>query len=257
MKRIILSVLFLTLFLSLEPLCAMSGKMSMHLLNIEWTLETTQGIQNFNNLVLSKESGTHNDNRTINYAGITFHSKINGFARSNLNLNIGMAQLPQFFWNTSAYDFDRTFNFNDVHCLEFDYQFLLPYLWDFYLDLQPFVGYSYIDYTYNDINGVGSRNQFNTVVFGVQNLKQWKKWLSTSLFMSYSPFLYSNYDDDFLRYLNYGGEVYFDTYYLTIRLLISFRKSFKKNRYYFDPERYEENTMFDLTEIGLVFIMRF
>jgi len=256
-KGIIKTFLILFIFISLHPLCALKGKAVDTLLNIEWTFETTQGIQNFNNLVLSKESGSQNDNRTIHYAGITFHSSLNSMALSNININIGMAQLPQFFWRSSAHEFDRIFDFNDVHCLEFDYQFLLPYLWDFYLDIQPFVGYSYIDYTYNDINNAGSRNQFNTFVVGAHNTIQWKKWLSTSMFCSYSPLLYSNYEHEFLRYLNYGGEIFFDTYYLTLRLLVSFRKSFKKNRYYFSASKYNENTAFDMTEIGMVFIMRF
>lgn len=256
-KKRFLSLLFFMLVVSLEPLSALKGSIRDALFNIEWIFETTQGIQNFNNLVLSKEAGSHNDNRTIHFAGITFQSSLNSIALSRINLNIGLAQLPQFFWNSSAWDFDHTFNFDDIHCLEFDSQFLLPYFWDFYLDFQPFVGYSYIDYTYNDINGDSSRNQYNTVVVGIHNQIQWKRWFSTSLFVSYSPLLYSNYDDVFMRYLNYGWEFYFDTYYLTIRLITSFKKSFKKNRYYFNPDRHYDNLALDMTEVGMVFIMRF
>ena len=250
-------VLPLLVFLVLSsPISALELKAYDPLTQLEWTFETTRGFQNLRNIVMSKEGGTQTStSEALMFAGILFHSDLQSYmhTRSFLKcaLNLGFRELPHLFWSESAYELEKE-EFNElVRSMEFDAQFLLPFLITHWITLHPFVGYSFIDYTYEDDGRPVSQNRFNTLVIGMHYEVRLFRWLKTNIFVSYSPLLFANYENDFLRYLYYGGELISDTHPLAFTFLVSFRKAFRRNRYYFDYERYNDNIAFNFVEIGM------
>ena len=250
----------LALLFPLHPLAALEIKSFDPLSGLEWTFETTQGFQNITNIVMSKESGTQSSSsEALMFAGILFHSDLQNYVRTRsfvkCALNLGFSDKPQFFWSDSAYELEDADFSKTVRSMEFDAQFLLPFALTYWIILRPFIGYSFIDYTYEEEGLENAQNRFNTFVVGAHYEVQLFRWLKTNLFVSYSPLLYANYTGDFLRYLYYGGELISNTHPLAFTFFVSFRKAFRKNRYYFDYERYNSNTAFNFTEIGMSFHM--
>ena len=132
--------------------------------------------------------------------------------------------------------------------------FLLPLTFFPQFELRPFVGYSFIDYTYNFEGLEVNKNRFNTFVVGLQHSTRiFFRWLQANTFVSYSPLLFSNYADEFLRYLYYGSELLITSHPVGFTFFISLRKGFYKNRYYFNADKYTANTLFDMSELGMSF----
>ncbi|MCR5725351.1 MAG: hypothetical protein K6G80_09730 [Treponema sp.] len=228
-------------------------------IGLEWTFETTEGFQNIVNFVLSKESGTQTPTtEALSFAGILFHSNLQTYTNTRSYIkcafNLGFTQKPHFFWSESA-DVWLNDDFSDsVRSIEFDAQFLLPLTFTDRIELRPFVGYSFIDYTYEYDGFDSTLNRFNTFVVGAQySTRLYFRWLQMHSFISYSPVLYANYENEFLRYLYYGGEIITTTHPVGFTFFLSFRKAFRKNRYYFDIEKYNENTVFDMFDLGMSF----
>ncbi len=226
---------------------------------LEWTFETTEGFQNLTNIVMSKESGSQSSTtEALTFAGILFHSNLQSYTttRSYVKcaLNLGFTSKPQFFWSDSA-DIWLDEDFNDsIRCIEFDAQFLLPLSFFPQFELRPFIGYSFIDYTYNFEGIDDNTNRFNTVLVGIQHsTRVYFRWLSMHTFVSYSPILYANYSKEILRYLYYGGELIITSHPVGFTFFTSFRKAFYKNRYYFNADKYTANTLFDMSELGMSF----
>lgn len=252
------AVIFLIMLFSMQTY-AREIKAVDPLSGLEWTFETTEGFQNIVNFVMSKESGMQTPvSEALSFAGILFHSNLQSYTNTRsyakCALNLGFTDKPQFFWSdTKNLWLDDDFN-SSVRCIEFDAQFLLPITFFERFELRPFVGYSFIDYTYQ-YDGIDSdTNRFNTFVVGAQHSTRiFFRWLQVQTFVSYSPFLFSNYTNEFLRYLYYGGELIITSHPVGFTFFMSLRKAFYKNRYYFDADRYNDNTAFDMSEIGMSF----
>lgn len=237
----------------LAPASALTLKWKSPVSDVEWFLETTLGFQNTSDFLFSKEGGTKSDTRSLSFAGVLFHSKAYGVNFSKIALNIGLKKIPFHFWTDSVYRLEDTYFSEDVHCLEVDAQFKMPLEFSYWYYIHPFIGYSFIDYTYDDIVQGGSQNRFNTFVVGLQTNIRFGKRINTNYFISYSPFLYSNYEKIFYRYLYYGGELIIDSHPVAFTFCISIRKAFKKNRDYFNILHYGDSTMFDMLDLGMSF----
>ena len=226
---------------------------------LEWTFETTEGFQNITNIVMSKESGTQTPtSEALAFAGILFHSNLQTYTQTRSYIkcafNLGFTDKPHFFWSDSAAMWrDDDFN-NSVRCIEFDAQFLLPLTFTYWIELRPFIGYSFIDYTYQYEGVAETKNRYNTILVGLQHSSRlFFRWLQAHTFISYSPLLYANYANEFLRYLYYGGELIISSHPVGFTFFVSLRKAFRKNRYYFNAEKYYDNTLFDVSEMGMSF----
>lgn len=253
-------VFLLSAFFLLQPerVQALEIKAFDPLTGLEWTFETTQGFQNMTNIVMSKEGGTQTaSSEALSFVGILFHSDLQSYMLSRTfikcALNLGFLNKPHFFWSDSAYALENESFSKMVRSMEFDAQFILPFTITRLGKIHPFVGYTFIDYTYEEMGLDNAMNRFNTFVIGLHQESQLFRWLKTNAFVSYSPLLYANFEDVFLRYLYYGGELISNTHPLAFTFFVAFRKAFKKNRYYFDSNRYTSNTAFDFTEIGMSF----
>ena len=241
MTRCLLRIFFLSIFL----LFASHGAFSFELKpitvtdDITWTLETTSGWQNITNVLVSKEDGGSTQvQKGLNFKGILFHSFWRGIQTLKSQLNLGFNQKTNFLWTENPNFFYDEYKLNEnLECIEFDIQGMLPYRLLYNLTLSPYVGYSFIDYSYEDKNlDVSSDDvMYNSMVVGLSLQHQINKQFSQIFFFSYSPIVFENYSKSKFQFINYGFEVITDTHPVSLTLFIVTKKAFlQKGRLIFE-----------------------
>ncbi len=217
---------------------------------IEWTFETTRGIQN----IFAKEGVSDKPNsQVVGFKGLLFHSYYDKQLFTKAQLNMGFSKIPNFFWTDSMNSVETSNEslLNDIlQCIEFDSQFLLPTPQiiesrEIYL----FTGYSFVNYRFKIKNSIDSL-KVNTLTVGFQYNHYISRTFSQNFYFSYSPFGVATLDfNDIIRCLNFGGEVIANFNKIGFTLFVAFRKGLDKGSYIFDESTYR----FNATEIGLSF----
>ena len=219
----------------------------------EWTFETTLGFQNITQMLMSQESGSNSQSYTaLNFSGILFHSYYKKRLTGKAQLNLGFTEIPRFFWSDQP-DFEHDDSLNEkLKCVEFDYQFYLPFISMYSFSILPFAGYSFVNYSYEPSFGQSYVNSFSyySLSAGIQYFNRFSRAFSQTYFFSYSPmFLIQGLEvENAIHYFNYGAEFTVDTHPLAVTLFIIYRKAIKQSNIaeIFDETKYSFNT----TEIG-------
>ena len=257
MKRSICFTFFV-IFLSFLPFPVVSLELKPITVtdDITWKLETTSGWQNITNLLVSKEDGGSSQiQKGLTFKGILFHSFWRNIQTLKSQLNLGFESKQNFLW-TDKPDFHHTENrLNEsLECIEFDIQTLFPYRFFYSLSFSPYVGYSFIDYSYEDnfVSSNGNSVMYNSMVVGMSLEYRMSKVFSESFFFSYSPIVFENYTKSKMQFINYGFEVITDTHPISLTFFVVNKKAFlQKGRLIFEGTYFK----FTTSELGFSFHM--
>lgn len=197
---------------------------------IRWSLETTAGWQNITNMRMAKEDGGSTQvKQALDFKGILFHSFWKGIQTLKSQLNLGFDQRTRFLW-TDEPDFNHEEEHLNEHlrCTEFDIQGMLPFRATYYLTISPYVGYSFIEHSYDDnFSGIEQTTMvYNSMVVGVSAQHRFSKNIAYSYFFSYSPIVFENYTKSKTQFINYGAEIKTNTHPLSITLFLTAKRAF-------------------------------
>ncbi len=244
----ILRTLFFSIFLlfsfSAYSLEIKSGDL---LDEFRWTLETTMGWQNITNELISKENGGSTQvSEGLNFRGILFNSFYNNMPFIKSQLNLGFEQKQYFLW-TDTPDFHHFgWNLNEsLHCCEYDLQGMLPYRLTYNFTVLPFLGYSFIDYTYDKtFSGESESNvMYNSMVIGVNFQHRINTIFSQHFFVSYSPIVFENYNKSKSQFINYGFEILTNTHPVSLTFFFISKRAFlQRGRLIFEGTRFKFTT---------------
>lgn len=218
---------------------------------IKWTIETTFGFQNVRNMQISKENGENTQvSQALSFSGVLFHSFWNGIPTFRSSMNLGFTKETHFFW-TDFPEFDSEPELNkNLRCIEYDAQIMLPLkILTSRITLSPFVGYSFINYSYGDtfVSSDEAAVLYNILVFGgTFHIKQNKRF-SYNCFISYSPIVVDNYRSRSIQSLNYGVEVLANTHPLSVTLFFTQKRLFRQRGRFISEGT---NYVFNTSEIG-------
>lgn len=220
---------------------------------IEWTFETTMGLQSISNPTMANESGSGSMNsQVLLFYGILFNSYFLNIPLIKAQMNLGFDRKTQFAWSERP-DFNHDESLNEsLRCIEVDAQVRLPFTFGSSTRFLPFAGYSFIEYSSNEnISSSNAHNfKYNTIVFGVEYHQKISKIFSHTYYASYSPFLLANNNaNDNLRYLNVGAEFKLESYPVALTLFFSSKKTFEKDIHIFEEDAYDFRTV----DIGISF----
>lgn len=198
--------------------------------DITWTLETTSGWQNITNVLVSKEDGGSSQvQKGLNFRGILFHSLWQGIQTMKSQLNLGFEQETHFLWTNQPDFYHDERNLNEaLECIEFDIQTMFPYRIVYTLTFSPYVGYSFIDYSYeeNYSDKKKATVMYNSMVVGASLQHTPNKILSESIFFSYSPIVWENYSKSRMQFINYGFEFKTESHPVSLTLFFVTKKAF-------------------------------
>ena len=254
MKRRLLFLASLLTF-QLLPLFASQIKTVSPIPGIDWTFETTMGIQRISNPTMTNEGGSDSQSsRTLNFYGVLFNAYFFGVPLVKAQMNLGFNRTTQFAW-TEHPDFTHDERLNEsLCCIEIDAQINLPFRIYAGTRLLPFVGYSFIEYTFDENFSTSSAYSYmyNTFVFGIEYYRQVSRLFSQKFYAACSPFLLSNNDlDDDYRYLNLGAELKINSYPVALTFFCLNKRAFKQQESLFEDRTYILFT----TDLGLSFRM--
>ena len=223
--------------------------------HLYWTLETTSGWQNITNTMTKEEGDSTQLREGLNFNGILFHSYWEGIQTLKAQLNLGFKQLTKFLWTDSPNinNGENTINEN-LRCSELDIQATLPYRLYYAFIISPFIGYSFINYSYNATFSSDEREtvMYNSLVLGMSATHKVNKVFTQTAYVSYSPLVFENYSKSKTQFINFGLEVKTDTHPISITLFMNSKYAFlQKGRLIF------EGTDFNFTtaEAGFSFHM--
>lgn len=203
--------------------------------DIEWTFETTQGVESIQNSLLSKEGGSSaRISQALQFNGILFHSYYKKHLLNKAQMNLGFDEVPpQFFWsenNDFVHEADNQLLMH-LKCVEVDCQvYLIPiYLLDF--KFTSLVGYSFINYSYKNIYNAnyGSSFMYNCVYVGLERNTKFNANFTLNYFFTYSPLMIVKSGEGIVSYMNYGAELITNTFPISFTVFVSFRKADEKN----------------------------
>lgn len=223
--------------------------------NIRWTLETTSGWQNITNLLISKEDGGSSQvQKGLNFNGVLFHSFWKETEILKSQLNLGFDQRMHFLWTENPDFFHDDMMLNEsLECVEFDLQAMLPYKITYFVTVSPYVGYSFIDYSYEEEFKYGIQKDtvmYNSMVVGFGYSQRINKVFLHNFFVSYSPIVFENYSKSKIQFINYGFELISTTHPLALTLFVASKKAFlQKGRLIFDGTYFRFTTF----ELGFAF----
>ena len=222
--------------------------------DLTWKFETTLGGERVQNNLMSRENGASSQlSQDLQFSGILFYSYYQDRMLSKVQLNLGFDQKPpNFFW-TDKPDFvheEKNELIEHLKCVMLDCQMYLPKFYFFELRLMPFVGYSFINYSYNQVYDSSYKDSFmyNSVNVGVEHSHELNRYFTNYYYISYSPLMIVKSFSDRIHYLNYGAGVIAQISRLRLKMFISIRKG-AENEFQFlllDRDLY-----FNSTEIGL------
>ncbi len=221
--------------------------------DIDWVFESTLGFQNISEMLISKESGSSTQgNQALSFAGLMFRSFFKKRLMSKANLNLGFVKMPKFLWTDNP-DFEHDTLLNEsLKCVEFDAQFYLPFISTYSISIYPFIGYSFVNYSYSPsyLETYVDTFSYYSLSAGIQYFRRVNKLFTHTYFFSYSPMLLMHGIDleNTIHYFNYGAQVDIDTQPIGLMLFITFRKAIKQSEIFefFDTTKYSFNT----TEYG-------
>ncbi len=199
--------------------------------DVLWTFETTSGIQNLRNVLVSSTKDK-TVSQLLNFKGILFNSYHNKIQRVKSKLNLGFTQKSKFMW-TDLPDFvhenDLTYN---LRCIEFDTQFMYPIRIKYDFSLSPFLGYSFFDYSYNEsFSGINSETyKYSSFLFGLRFQMLFTKAFINSLYFSYSPIVFENNKKTPIQFFNYGVEIKTNTHPLSLTFFASMRNAWQQRK---------------------------
>lgn len=266
LKKIIINNFILLFFIFIPVFKANALRLAVDspLSGIHWTMETVIGYQNvenasvdskslFKNTLLGK-SGESSE-KLLFYSGMIFNAQIEDVTFIKSLLNLGFSKNPHFIWTESP-ELLKEQNINELlQCFEYDIQLQLPFVITYKIRMYPFVGYSFIDYSYSDtkskLSNMTLYNHYHTIIIGLQYRRTYFKWLSNELYISASPFVRNDGSNLYIRYFNYGGNLRFNVRPIEIVIFASMRTA------YFSES--SQLTNFDIvsklntTELGISF----
>lgn len=215
--------------------------------DIKWTLETTSGWQNITNVLVSKEDGGSSQvQKGLKFRGILFHSFWNGIQTMKSQLNLGFNQRTHFLWTDRPNFHQGNVNLNEnLECIEFDIQTMFPYRIFYTLTLSPYVGYSFIDYSYTEklSNSNYKSIMYNSMVVGLNLQHSPNKTFTENLFFSYAPIVFENYSKSKMQFINYGFEFITRTYPVALTLFLAAKKAFlQRGRLIFEGTNFKFTT---------------
>ena len=233
MSRFLRTLIF-SIFLFFSTVLAFSFELKPIAVSddITWTLETTQGWQNITNLLVSKEDGGSTQvQKGLNFRGILFHSFWHNIQTLKSQLNLGFNQKTYFLWTgqPNFYHDERHIN-ESLECIEFDIQTMFPYRILYTLTLSPYVGYSFIDYSYEENYSpkrvAAETVMYNSMVVGGSLQYTPNKAISGTVFFAYSPIVWENYSKSKMQFINYGFEFKTETHPVSLTLFFVTKKAF-------------------------------
>ncbi|MBQ8679343.1 MULTISPECIES: hypothetical protein [unclassified Treponema] len=248
MKRLVIKLFFsVLLFLCSSVAFSLELKPISVTDDITWTLETTSGWQNITNVLVSKEDGGSSQvQKGLNFKGILFHSFWHGIQTLKSQLNLGFNQRTNFLWTENPNFFYDESNLNkNLECIEFDIQSMFPYRLFFSFTISPYVGYSFINYAYDDKNleTTSKDVMYNSMVVGLSLQHQINKQFSQVVFFSYSPIVFENYSKSKMQFINYGFELITDTHPVSLTLFFVTKKAFlQKGKLIFEGTKFNFTT---------------
>ncbi len=259
MKKIwLFSVLFS--YFAVAEINARAVKNVSPIQDMEWTFETTQGFENIQNNLMSKEGGsTSQISQALQFTGILFHSYYRDQLLSKTQMNLGFDQNPpEFYWSEEpdfVHDADNIL-LEHLKCVQVDCQVFLPKVYFFNMKLSPFAGYSFINYSYTQTYNAnyGDSFMYNCLLVGVDYSHRINAKFTHNYYFCYSPLMIVKAGEGAVRYINYGAELIANTSPIAFTLFISFRKAANKEyEFIFNNDELHFNT----TEVGLSFHLSF
>ncbi len=215
---------------------------------IVWTFETTSGLQNLRNILVSSTKDK-TVSQLLNFKGILFNSYHNNVQRIKSKLNLGFSQKTKFMWSDLpdfVHENDLTRN---LRCIEFDTQFVYPVRIKYDFGVSPFIGYSFFNYSYKEnFSGITSETyKYSSFLFGVRFQLLFTKAFINSVYVSYSPIVFENNKKSPIQFFNYGIEIKTNTHPLALTFFASMRNAWQQRKMLiFDGMKGK----FDTSEIG-------
>lgn len=184
---------------------------------ILWTFETTSGMQNLRNIPVI-DNREKKVSQLLNFKGILFnsyHDKIQ-FLKSQLNL--GFAAKTKFLW-TDLPDFVHENHLSqELRCIEFDMQAMLPLRFKYDFGISPYIGYSFFNYSYNEnFSGINAQTyKYSSFHLGFRFQTMVTKAFINTYNFSYSPLVFENTKYSPIQFINYGIEIRTNTHPLSL-----------------------------------------
>ncbi len=221
--------------------------------DIDWVFESTLGFQNISQMLIAHESGSNTQsNQALTFTGLMFQSFFKKKLMSKANLNLGFVKMPRFLWTDNP-DFEHDSLLNEsLKCVEFDAQFYLPIVSTYSISIFPFLGYSFVNYSYNPsyLETYVDNFSYYSLSAGIQYFRRVNRIFTHTYYFSYSPMLLMQglTIENAIHYFNYGAQVEVNTHPIGIMLFITYRKAIKQSEIFeiFDATKYSFNT----TEYG-------
>lgn len=219
---------------------------------IDWTFETTMGFQNLNNMMSKEGSSSSQTKEALFFYGILYHAYYNKLPLIKAQMNLGFSEQKNILWtdNPNFNHADQMLN-ESLRCTEVDVHYLMPSVIGYRGFFYPFVGYSFLNYSYYPSYSTDSKKTFQYHAFfaGLEYSTRINKYLSHDYYFSFSPLMLNNSGKKRYFYYNYGTEVSISAHPVAVKVFLAFRNGFNKDSRLFDKETY----IFSNSEIGLSF----
>lgn len=219
---------------------------------IDWTFETTMGWQNFGNFIMSKEgSSSTQTQEPLFFYGILYHAYYNKLPLIKAQMNLGFKDKTHIYWTESP-DFNHSNqSLNELlRCTEVDAHWLLPSVIGYNGVFFPFVGYSYLNYSFSETFSSQYKTfSFHAFSVGAEYSTKINRSFSHNYYFSFAPIMLNNSGKKSYFYYNYGTELIINTHPIAMTLFLAFRNGFDKVSNAFDKKTY----VFSNSELGLSF----
>lgn len=219
---------------------------------IDWIFETTMGFQNLNNMMAKEGGSSSQTNEALFFSGILYSAYYNKLPFLKAQMNMGFSEQKNILWTANPnFNHENQMLNESLRCIEVDVHYLMPSVIGYRGFFYPFLGYSFLNYSYYPSYSTREKEsfQFHAFFLGLEYSARLNRFLTHDYYFSFSPIMLNNSGKKRYFYYNYGTEVTISATPVSLKVFLAFKNGFNEDSKLFDKETYT----FSNSEVGISF----